>query len=849
MTQTDTSNTNFQLAANFIQHTNQSVFLTGKAGTGKTTFLKYIRNHCLQQIAVVAPTGVAAINAGGVTIHSFFQLPFGPFLPENIGLFGNQDYFNPRHSLLGKMRMNNNQRKVLQQLELLVIDEISMVRCDTLDAIDTILRSLRKRYQEPFGGVQLLFIGDMHQLPPVIPDEEWQLLNRFYKSPYFFDSKVMQTFPAAYIELDKIYRQTDATFIHILNKVRNNTLDEPTLELLHQQYQPNFQPHKKVGYITLTTHNKKADIINEEALQRISKPDVAFKATIEGEFNEKAYPADVQLRLKEGAQVMFIKNDVEKVRRYYNGKIGTVSRIEEGSIFVQCEGETTEIQVEKEKWRNIKYTLNPTTQKLEEEEVGSFTQFPLRLAWAITIHKSQGLTFEKAVIDAGAAFAPGQVYVALSRCTSLEGIVLLSKINRHSLHNDERIAQFASQKLANKQADAVLHQGKYHYQLNLLINLFDFSVTDASVLEWKQLVTDHQTAFNDTTLPFVLQIQEATAHLQQTGQKFALQLTQIASSNTATLPENNAALQDRVIAGATYFAEQTQQLIQLLNQSLATTDSRSVATAYNESIKDIFAFIAQKNHLLKACLYGLHCEILQQEKNKFLLPPFSANAYAKNSSTVPTQVAHPALFAALKEMRDQLAEQEDLPIYLIAGTNSLVEMVRYLPHTKEDLIHIIGFGKEKKKKYGQQFIGIIQNYCQQQQLQSLMHEKNTASAKKAEPHATPKTAKTASYKLSLQLFLEGSSCDSIAQTRNLAPSTIESHLLQAIKQQELTLLQWIGQEKIDLLMPFLAESLTITDIKTSIGEAATFGEIRAFLHVYQPTQTPENSTSESELGK
>ncbi|MFZ1857309.1 MAG: AAA family ATPase, partial [Chitinophagaceae bacterium] len=425
----DTHNEMFQLAIQLVNQSNRNIFLTGKAGTGKTTFLKYIRENCPKQMAVVAPTGVAAINAGGVTIHSFFQLPLAPFIPETTGAgFQNngQDSssssaFSNKHSLLSRLRFNSDKKKVLQQLEILVIDEISMVRCDTLDAIDTVLRHIRQRPSERFGGVQLLFIGDMLQLPPVIKEQEWSLLSEYYNGQYFFDSKVLQEDPPVYIEFNKIYRQRDEQFIGLLNQVRNNKLDEDGISLLESRFEPSFRRSKQDGYIVLTTHNNKASEINARELGSLGGRLFSYDAEVQDEFSDRAYPADEVLHLKIGAQVMFIRNDAaEKGKRFFNGKIGTVSNLEVDKIFVKCDDDT-EIEVQREKWENIRYTLNKSTRQLDTDVLGSFTQFPLRLAWAITIHKSQGLTFEKAIIDAGAAFAPGQVYVALSRCTSLEG--------------------------------------------------------------------------------------------------------------------------------------------------------------------------------------------------------------------------------------------------------------------------------------------------------------------------------------------------------------------------------------------------------------------------------------------
>ena len=440
----DDENIIYKTAANFINNSNHPVFLTGKAGTGKTTFLKYIKENTSKNTAVVAPTGVAAINAGGTTIHSFFQLPFGPYIPVSKTQWGNTEG-NDKQNLISKLRLTNERKEVMQQLELLIIDEISMVRCDVLDAIDTVLRHVRSQHHKPFGGVQVLYIGDMYQLPPVVKDEEWQILKEYYANQYFFSSHATVAEPPVYIELKKVYRQTDADFINLLNQVRNNEMDEDGYAFLHSRFLPNAVAKKEDNTITLTTHNNKADSINIDALASLEGKSFSFKAVVEGEFYEKSFPADELLQLKIGAQVMFIKNDTEKIRRYFNGKIGTVEKFEADKIFVTCKDNDTSqtIEVKKETWRSIKYTLNKNTQQIDEEELGSFTQYPLRLAWAITIHKSQGLTFEKAIIDAGSAFAPGQVYVALSRCVSLQGMILKSKISYNSLHSDDRIVSFA----------------------------------------------------------------------------------------------------------------------------------------------------------------------------------------------------------------------------------------------------------------------------------------------------------------------------------------------------------------------------------------------------------------------
>jgi len=433
----------FDLATRFVHFTNEHLFITGKAGTGKTTFLRSIKEHCTKKIAIVAPTGVAAINAGGVTIHSFFQLPPGGYIPDS-DQFGETESgkFISHRGLLKNIRFSAAKREILQELELLIIDEVSMLRSDMLDAMNIILQSIRGNKKEPFGGVQVLYIGDLYQLPPVVGNDEWSVLQAYYKSPFFFDAIVLQHAPPIYLELTKIYRQSDAGFIDVLNSIRNNEITEEDINYLNRRYDPYFIPDENDSVVVLTTHNYKAEKMNLGALNQLQTQDFIFKGEIKDEFNEKVLPVDMDLRLKKGAQVMFIRNDKGDDRKYYNGKIGAIQDIGEDYIRVMCNGDDDPIDLKKETWDNIKYVYNPDKDALEEEILGSYSQYPLRLAWAITIHKSQGLTFEKAVIDAVDSFSPGQVYVALSRLTGLDGLILSSPIHEKAIQTDERILKY-----------------------------------------------------------------------------------------------------------------------------------------------------------------------------------------------------------------------------------------------------------------------------------------------------------------------------------------------------------------------------------------------------------------------
>ncbi len=464
-------NANFQIAESFVKYTARNVFLTGKAGTGKTTFLKHIVSSIVKNTVVAAPTGVAAINAGGVTLHSLFQLPFGPYVPENV--FTENGNVNSKNSLISKIRFNATKRKLIKEMELLIIDEISMVRADMLDAMDVILKHLRKN-QAPFGGLQVLMIGDMFQLPPVTSNQDWQILGRYYQSPYFFSAKVIEEGMPICVELKKIYRQSDERFVNLLNDIRMANLGQEGLNWLNEKYAPEFSPGVKDQFITLSTHNHKAQTINQTQLKQLSSKSFQFKATIEGEFLENAYPVAERLELKEGAQVIFTKNDREEPRRYYNGKIGVISDINKDFIKVSFPEEQVEITVEEEEWKNIRYSLNEEKGEIEEVELGSFKQYPLKLAWAITIHKSQGLTFQRAVVDAGESFSSGQVYVALSRLTSIDGLVLKSKVTAASIKTDRVIVDFSRQIKESDQLLPLLEQDRQHYIRNVLVTTFDW---------------------------------------------------------------------------------------------------------------------------------------------------------------------------------------------------------------------------------------------------------------------------------------------------------------------------------------------------------------------------------------
>ena len=469
------SNPTAAFVEQFINQTSQSIFLTGKAGTGKTTLLRKIMASTHKNAVIVAPTGIAALNAGGVTIHSFFQLPFAGFIPE----FGAQPAFSEsvkfetKQTLLRHFTMNKTRLKMIRNIDLLIIDEVSMLRADLLDAIDWTLRNIR-RVHEPFGNVQVLFIGDLLQLPPVVKQEEWQILRNHYQGIFFFHAKVLQETQPLYIELSKIYRQQDQDFIQLLNQLRNNQMSSEDLQILNQYVRPDFDANKEEGYITLSTHNAKADQINAIALEALPEKLWSYAAEITGDYPKHLYPLEPTLELKLGAQVMFIKNDLSLEKNYFNGKMGKIKALSSDEILVEFPEEKKTINVEKFEWSNIRYELNAATGEVEEKTIGTFVHYPLKLAWAITVHKSQGLTFDKAVLDVSEVFAPGQAYVALSRLRTLSGLVLTQPMRMNGLSNDQQVMAYSQHKADENTLPKVLEAHTKHYLLQTLKQAFDW---------------------------------------------------------------------------------------------------------------------------------------------------------------------------------------------------------------------------------------------------------------------------------------------------------------------------------------------------------------------------------------
>ncbi|MCJ0742133.1 helix-turn-helix domain-containing protein [Pedobacter montanisoli] len=581
-----------EIAAKFINQTHRHVFLTGKAGTGKTTFLKEIIAKTHKKTIIVAPTGIAAINAGGVTIHSLFQLPFGTFIPRILteNQFAGQHYHNPQ-TLVKHLGMNAVKRRMLLDLELLIIDEVSMLRADLLDAIDFVLRFVR-RNNAGFGGVQLLFIGDLHQLPPVVKSTEWNLLSSCYSSAFFFDALALRNQPPVYIELEKIYRQDDNTFISLLNNLRNNKTNEADIALLEQYYKADFEPSLKDNYITLTTHNHKADGLNKSNLEKLKSKSFFYKAHIEGDFPENAFPAEGTLELKVGAQVMFIKNDPRGEQRFFNGKLAVVTHLSNSFIEVQPDGEAETLVLEQYSWKNIKYTTNKTTNEIEEDVIGTFTQFPLKLAWAITVHKSQGLTFDKAIIDIGDAFAPGQIYVALSRLRSLNGLVLTSLMGNRVIRADQNVTYFSRLKEQQGDLQTQIKKERGLYIRHILINSFDFTHLDIYTYEHAfSYSKDEKRSVKQHYAKWAEQLQTDIKALKVNADKFLKQIERIfATENTEQLN----ILSERIEAATQYFNPLLQQYSRSVFDTIEEIKQQKQTKTYHRELLDLEAMIYEQ---------------------------------------------------------------------------------------------------------------------------------------------------------------------------------------------------------------------------------------------------------------
>ena len=812
--QTIEHNEVFDLAYRFVTETNENIFLTGKAGTGKTTFLKYLKENSSKNIVVAAPTGVAAINAGGVTLHSLFQLPFHPFLPTK----------NNKEELLAKIRYNKQRQQLLRKMELLVIDEISMVRCDVMDAIDTILKHARKNYHLPFGGVQLLCIGDLHQLPPVAQNHEWNILNEYYASPFFFDSLAIKEQSPLLIELDKIYRQKEESFVRLLNKVRNNHMQADDFEDLHLRFNPAFRPSFDEKYITLTSHNNQADHINEQQLYKLDAAAFNYKAIVEDEFPENMYPVEFELNLKEGAQVMFLKNDVIQ-KRYFNGKIGVIKLLAKEKIIVECDG--YEITVGMETWENSRYTLNRADGKLEQETLGTFTQYPLRLAWAITIHKSQGLTFEKVMIDAGAAFSSGQVYVALSRCTGLEGIVLLSKIPASAIHSNENVIK-GQQSLAFKGSLVERFAGaRQLFTQQLLEEIFSFGEVGAVIEQLAFQIHQHQDKLSAEATGWIENFKQHVSADKTVGLKFIGLIAQLMKEEAVI--ENNALLQKRISDAANHFAPRLEAYMKELKSHPLNTEHKETSTPVNEKLNEFALVLYKSNFYIQYCKQPFSVTGFLQHKLKYVQPRFNVSCYAGETAAANSDLSNAELFETLKHWRNLICSETGQPIYMVANQASLQEICTYLPLTKKDLVQISGFGKAKAEKYGDEILEAVEGFCDRYNLKTNMIAKlaNPKRERKQKSDELKPDTKTVSF----NLYKKGKDIAAIAKERNLSISTIEGHMAYFIGNGEIDINELVSKEKQEMVKDAVAihGSLGHKTLIENLPGGFGYGELRMVL--------------------
>lgn len=833
------NNPQLQLAYDFLQYTNRNVFLTGKAGTGKTTFLTRLKQSCPKRMVVLAPTGVAAINAGGVTIHSFFQLPFGPFLP---GFVQNEG---------GKVKYNFNKRKIdiIRTLDLLVIDEISMVRADLLDAIDDVLRRYRGN-QNPFGGVQLLMIGDLHQLAPVVKDDEWELLKQHYQSMYFFGSNALQRTDYITIELKQIFRQASQHFVDLLNKVREGNADNSVFSELNKRYQSGFEPKDKDGFITLTTHNYQSNEINQAKLKNINSKLVKYTAVVEGNFPEQMYPTEFELELKEGAQVMFVKNDVSPEKRYYNGKIGRIVNIEDDVVYVNCADNEDIVEVRPEIWNNASYKIDNQTKEIVETIDGTFKQYPLKLAWAITIHKSQGLTFDKVVIDAAQAFSHGQVYVALSRCKTLEGIVLNSRLGEDCLIGDEQVSRFNSAVEQMVVDGNTLRESKLKYEQELIGDLFNCTAIYYEMQHCSRLFNKYGTVllgnYSEKVAPFLPRF---NTEVLSVSKSFENQVSQIINTGV----KDNKFLQERIGKGCAYFASKLEELtVAPFGSITIATDNSEIETETEDALRKLLDLVSQKRYCLDAMKDSFSIQEYLQVRAKSLLQKEkakkeSSKSTAKAKPEVDEDIVENAkLFGQLRVWRNELAKENNVPAYVVLSQKAIVGIANLLPDSMDALLNVKGIGKDKARKYGQQIIDFVRQYKRENGIKfedtsttlfdiSVAEKKPVPkkSKKAEEPDIEDKPEREDTKEVTMQLFMDGMSVEQIASFRKLSVSTIVNHLCHYIKEGSIDPTDILDPDKVEVMADYFQSNTsgqqTLSSARQALGDDYSYDELKMVL--------------------
>ncbi|MBR4272781.1 MAG: AAA family ATPase [Bacteroidales bacterium] len=805
-------NERLQLAFDYVYYTGRNVFLTGKAGTGKTTFLKKLRKTCPKRMVVTSPTGVAAVNAGGVTLHSFFQLPFGPRTPDS--------------PLDHKQGLNNRKISVIKTLELLVIDEISMVRADLLDSVDQVLRRYR-RSNKPFGGVQLLLIGDMQQLSPVIRPEDEEILRPYYDSYYFFGSIAWRKTSYVCIELDHVFRQTDLAFVSLLNNIREGRVDTNTINALNSRYMPNYQPPNGEDIVTLVTTNRQADSINHTHMLALETEQKEYSAQIKGEFPESSYPVEKNLILKKDAVVMFLKNDTSFDHLFYNGKIGRVTGFDDDGVYVRCNGEDGDIHVGAMVWENTKYDINPETKEIKESVIGTFTQIPLRIAWAVTIHKSQGLTFDRLMIDASNSFAHGQVYVALSRCRTLEGLVLLRPLSAADVISDPQVRSFAEMVEQNMPNQSVLCADKREYFFDIVAEMFDFNALYNDIQTMQRLlllysssVIGNKEAFNGLESIVMMQ-------LMAVSEKF-MNTIRYNYRETADV-EHETTLLQRIQKGCAYYVEKMQTL---LEEPIKTFAFDSDDKTKKAKLLDTYQSLTNNFDLKKNILLGLKdgfsikkyltrkAEISLELSKEIGGGKSTLSRVQPNASSVTSKYIsnNPELYNELVQWRKDKADNLNVKSTDVVATKTLLEISNKKPTTVKDLMSITGM-KGKGKPYIAEIMKILLPHVGN--MNSPLFDAN-AEMKEAE-YESLSTAEKSYY-----LYNNGKTVAQIASERKLTAATIMGHLADYVAKGEVDPFRIMKKDVIERIKMYILENPNSTDksVLEGVSGGCTYGEIK-----------------------
>lgn len=811
------TNEQLQLATEYVNHTGIHIFLTGKAGTGKTTFLHQLRKTTSKRLIVTAPTGVAAINAGGVTIHSFFQLPFGPQVPEefarNVEASDAFASFNDkdRTSASRLQKMTREKINIIKSLDLLVIDEISMVRADLLDAIDAVLRRYRKQ-NIPFGGVQLLMIGDLQQLAPVAKEEDWEILRPYYDSVFFFSSIALKKTNYISIELTEIFRQQDQDFIALLNKVRDNQMTLETIQELNKRYQPEFKPKDEDGYITLTSHNAQSQEINRLKLESLPAKTKSFEASVTGDFPEYSFPTEQLLKLKTGSQVMFVKNDPSPEKAFYNGRIGTLVAIEDQKLIVRCKDGSDDIEVTPLEWNNCRYNLDEGTKEIRETVIGTFRQYPLKLAWAITIHKSQGLTFDKVIIDAQAAFTHGQVYVALSRCRTLGGMILSSPIEKRSVRHDANVNHFVRSMQDNPPGKTELEMAKEAYKQELLNEMFDFEPLLKRLFTLSRILSEYKDKVEASASETLTKmIPEFKTGMVEVGEKFRRQLSQLINQSSEN--EEDSIIQERIQKAVGYFRPLLLKHIQTL-QFEVETDNAEVRKAIEEALQRLHSDLHVREKCLLASSHGFYPEEYIETRAKASIDNPEKKKPGKFDSKIRLKNAD--LYKVLKKWREEMAEEMNLRPDEVLSWKSLLEISETLPENLIQLKAIKGIGKKKQATFGTEILEIVSRFTGKTLL--------TETEEKEKPKVQKKDTKLISF----ELFKSGKSISEIASERDFAESTIIGHLTEFVKSGDLPVSQLLSKASIDHITEYFLETrdLNLKRAKEVLGDDFTYADIK-----------------------